>query len=327
MKKWIWSVVLIVAILLVGCSRYEEPESLPEAVTLAVATDIHYLSPELTDGGSCFLSSIENGDGKMVHYIEEITESFLSGLKKVRPDYLILSGDLTFNGALESHRDLTKKLHALEKYGVQVLVIPGNHDVDSDYAVSFQGNGTQSVPALDSGGFETMYQDFGPDLAISRDESTFSYTVQAAEDLRIILLDANSYGVGWIKESTMAWLEKELDAAREVGDEVITVSHQNLYAHNGLLSFGYQLYNGDQLQNLLEEYEVLCQLSGHIHAQSIVKGSVPEIVTSSIAVSPIQYGVLEFSENTLTYHVRQADISGWAEEQGYTDANLLNFED
>lgn len=326
MRKQILCFLLIGAIfLLFGCST-KETEPLPsESVSIVVATDLHYLSPKLTDRGEAFLEFMKDGDGKVGHYIEEITDAFFAELTESKPDYLILSGDLTFNGAVKSHEDLIEKLKQLQENGIQVLVIPGNHDVDSQYAASFLSGSTQKADALTSAEFAEIYREFGVEQAISRDSATFSYCIQAAEDLRIILLDANSYGIGYLKDVTLTWLERELQQAQEAGDRVITVSHQNLYAHNRQLSFGYQLYNANDLKELLEKYSVLCHLSGHIHAQSIVNGSVPEIVTSSLAVSPIQYGVLEYTDEFLSYNVAQVDVSGWAEATGSPDPNLLDF--
>lgn len=42
-----------------------------------IATDLHYLSPKLTDHGSFFTSLIENADGKTMAYSEEVTEAFV----------------------------------------------------------------------------------------------------------------------------------------------------------------------------------------------------------------------------------------------------------
>ena len=47
-----------------------------------IATDIHYLSRELTDGGSGFQYMVEHGDGKVVTYIEPITDAFLEEVIK-----------------------------------------------------------------------------------------------------------------------------------------------------------------------------------------------------------------------------------------------------
>lgn len=61
-----------------------EPSSAPELtitskaepVSILVATDLHYLSPQLTDGGEEFQTIIKSGDGKVIQYIEEITDAY-----------------------------------------------------------------------------------------------------------------------------------------------------------------------------------------------------------------------------------------------------------
>lgn len=101
MTKKILCCLLLLSLMLAlfGCAAREaEPE-----LTIAVATDIHYLSPSLTDGGDYFLRSIAAGDGKPVHYIDEIVHAFCRQMHDEKPDYLILSGDLSFNGTETSH--------------------------------------------------------------------------------------------------------------------------------------------------------------------------------------------------------------------------------
>lgn len=41
---------------------------------------------------------VEYGDGKVVTYIDQITDAFLDEVVKLRPNVLVLSGDLTLNG-------------------------------------------------------------------------------------------------------------------------------------------------------------------------------------------------------------------------------------
>ena len=50
-----------------------------------------------------------------------------------------------------------------------------------------------------------------------------------------------------------------------------------------------------------------------------------DIATSSLAVSPNQYGVLTIAEDELTYCTEPADVSAWAEANGLHDPNLLDF--
>ena len=112
-----------------------------EPVTLFVATDLHYLAPELADNGPYFQKLIASGDGKAMEHCEEITDAFLKQVLEQKPDALILSGDLTFNGAELSHATLAEKLLGIEKAGIPVLVLPGNHDLENRMAASFQGTG------------------------------------------------------------------------------------------------------------------------------------------------------------------------------------------
>lgn len=317
--------IFLMLFLLAGCQAPQAASSAEEQVKIAIATDLHYLAPTLTDQGEYFHSFVRQGDGKVIQYIEEITDAFCSEMLEKKPDILILSGDLTLNGAVESHNALIQKLNTLQEAGIQVLVIPGNHDVDREYAVSFRNDSVDKVTALTSQEFLALYEPFGPEQAISRDAETFSYSVRVCPDLSVIALDANCFGQGFVKKGTLQWLETQLKTAQEENAAVITVSHQNLYAHNPVLSFGYQLYNAADLLELLEKYGVKCHFSGHIHAQSIYQASVTEIVTSSLAVSPIQYGWVECTEDELTYHTVQTDVAGWAAEQGSTDAELLSF--
>ena len=65
---------------------------------LMIASDIHYMSPSLTDYGKAYQTMADNGDGKVIQYMPQIWEAFASKVKEARPDALILSGDLTLDG-------------------------------------------------------------------------------------------------------------------------------------------------------------------------------------------------------------------------------------
>lgn len=58
----------------VGSSEYKPLGN----VSVCIATDLHYLSPELTDGGAAFQALIQNSDGKPMEDCETIIDSFLS---------------------------------------------------------------------------------------------------------------------------------------------------------------------------------------------------------------------------------------------------------
>jgi len=313
MKKRITGIlsILLGVILLAGCAPIGQNQT---PVELMFATDLHMISPTLTENGELFMQALKNGDGKITHEAEAVADALFRKAVEVQPDYLILAGDNTFNGATESHELLIEKLRVLESQGVDVLLIPGNHDVESRAAINFGAEGAEYAAALSSQEFMELYADFGPDLAMSKDESTFSYMVQTASDLRILMLDTNCYGTGTVKDSTLVWLETQLKQAKKDKAPVMAVMHQNLYAHSSLLSFGYQLYNAQKLQELFERYGVKVCFSGHIHLQSIQKGSVTEVVTSSMTMAPVQYGVISYKVGKLDYHTeRLSDFTDTAD--------------
>ncbi|MBQ7886780.1 MAG: metallophosphoesterase [Clostridia bacterium] len=299
-----------------------------DAPTLFVASDLHYISPTLTDHGEYFTRMIENGDGKLVHYAEELTDAFVQEVIAQQPDCLILSGDLTFNGAKKSHEDLAAKLRLIDESGVPVYVLPGNHDVYCYAAASFSGDGYALAEGTTSEDFAAIYHDLGFDEALSRDPYSLSYIAEPAPGVRVLMLDVNTqFMPGAVAQNTFSWLEKVLAKAQEDGAKVIAVSHQNLYAHSSLLYEGYVIPNAAMLHSRYEKYGVAVNLSGHLHMQHTItgEGKTPEIATSALSVSPCQYGVIEIGEDQASYRTQSVDVSAWAAANGKTDANLLNF--
>ena len=59
-----------------------------EGMTVMVATDLHYLAPELTDHGPFFEQLIGRGDGKVMDYSEELAQAFVAQVIARRPDAL-----------------------------------------------------------------------------------------------------------------------------------------------------------------------------------------------------------------------------------------------
>ena len=134
---------------------------------LIQGSDIHYFAKELTDNGPRFQEMVEYGDGKIVTYIDAITDAFLDEVMEYCPYALILSGDLTLEGEKKSHQELAKKLEKVEDAGIPVLVIPGNHDINNRKAGKYKG--TQRMPAeyTTPEEFREIYRNFGYDEALS----------------------------------------------------------------------------------------------------------------------------------------------------------------
>jgi hypothetical protein len=79
------------------------------ALTILQATDLHYLSPALQDGGTaCYEHDGTMGTARMTEYSREILDALTSSVIAEHPAAFLLSGDITFNGerqSLEEVRD------------------------------------------------------------------------------------------------------------------------------------------------------------------------------------------------------------------------------
>lgn len=299
----------------------------PRDLTIVHVTDMHYLSPGLTDYGEYFMSLIAAADGKVTHYTPQLMQAFVDEMLAMAPDAIILSGDLTLNGATRSHEELTALLRPLTEAGIQVLAMSGNHDTNG---TGYQFSGSEVVPVeglLDEE-FDDYYADFGYAQAIARDETSMSYVAQLSPEVWCLMLDVNSNGTaGTVNKGTLAWIEEQLKQAQAAGITVISVTHQPALVHHSMFTFGYTINNSTQLLELYEGYQVPLNLCGHLHMQHVGRaGPLVEIAASSLAVSPNQYGVLRVKDGRLAdYAMQQTDVSAWAARTGQSDPNLLAF--
>ena len=101
--------------------------SLFSSVTIVHISDLHYISPSLYDYERLKNLSYK-GDGKATHIEDQILDAFIEEMLLLSPEAVMISGDLTYNGETESHKDLRAKLETLRNNGIKVFVIMGNHD-------------------------------------------------------------------------------------------------------------------------------------------------------------------------------------------------------
>lgn len=313
----------------------EEEVSYQIIENIILATDIHYFDPSLTDYGPRFQEMVEYGDGKVVTYIDEITDAFLEEVIQLRPNALILSGDLTLEGEKKSHESLAEKLYRVEEAGIPVLVIPGNHDINNKRAARYEGE--QRLPAeyTTPEEFRRIYRDFGYDEAISEDVRSLSYVYQLDEEHRIMMLDTCQYRPvakvgGAILSETYYWIEEQLEEAWDEAMDVIPVAHHNLLEESKIYVDDCTIEHGEQLVDILDEWDVKLFLSGHLHVQHTMRSEdnrgVWEAVTSSLATPACQYGVLTCRDDgSYQYGTWSVDVESWAREHGRKERDLLEF--
>lgn len=329
--------VLLIVILLSACSTQQAKIETGVALQIYVATDIHLLAKELMTNDELMAQVFEYGDGRFVHYTNEIMSTLTNTIKQNNPDILILSGDLTHNGEKASHIAMAKQLKEIEKSGTRVYVIPGNHDLENPFAKDFALGGWKTAETVSADEFEEIYKDYGYKEAISRDPSGLSYLVAPSEDVYLLMLDSNRYGIlnmptgsGKLTQDTLTWISEATQLARDNNAQIITVMHHNFIKHSERLYKGYVIDNSDEVVPVFDKLGLNMVLSGHMHAQSIVSTEqanniIYDIVTPSMSIYPMRYGVIDYEQGSgFSYALASLDVQTWAQTNS-TDENLLNF--
>ncbi len=333
MKRMLSLLVLIS--LLFGCRSSGLLFNYDENLTIWVATDLHYMHDSMVTKSEYVHDLMLKSDGKLFKYAPEIVDAFVDKVQEEQPDVLILSGDISFNGEKTNHLELAKRLNSIQNNKTQVLVIPGNHDIDSNYPINMGDTASTFDEAVSQDEFVSIYNDFGYKQALSKSPADLSYLIQINPKLFILMLDDTQYELdesnqedynkGIIREETLDWIEDSLTTIKDA--ELIVVLHHNLLVHNPRVRLSSNLINGDQFKEVLND-KLNLVLSGHIHLQSITQAQeITEIVTSSLAIIGNQYGVIEYNpEQGFDYQVQSLDVQSWARDNQLEYEELLNFE-
>jgi predicted MPP superfamily phosphohydrolase len=311
-------------------------------ITMFVASDIHYLAGELNDNGEAFQAYLASGDGGQLNYAEEIVNAFARDVIQEKPDFVIISGDLTNNGEKQSHVKLAEKLrHIAKMSGTRILVIPGNHDLMNPWARGFKGKAQYLTDTISRNDFKKIYDEFGYGRAVSADKSSLSYLATLSDNLWLLMLDTSEYWYnramgkpvtqGMVGDKTLDWIKECGARAKAKGARLVTVMHHNLAQHSSLFSKEFTIDNSEKIAKAFEKLEINLVLSGHMHIQDIQSvagenGRIFDIATSALIIYPQQYGVLQYSPGEgFNYRTSRVDIEAWAKAEGIHDNNLLNF--
>ena len=295
-------------------------------------SDIHYLDPSLTDYGQAFVRNVEKGDAKTVRYIDQVLDSFILEMIKKKPDAIIVSGDISYNGEKASHQKIAKKFKILKDKGIDVLIIPGNHDIDNEKAKSFILDEEKRVDSVSKEEFKEIYSEFcysdEDPKVIGRDKNSLSY-MYMINNFQCILMIETSCGQNdlHISNQTYKWIEKMLNIASINNLSVISVTHQNILAHNKMFISGYKISNSSKLIKLFSDHNVRLNLSGHMHIQHISENEgVLDAAIASVSLYPHLYASIHAdARGSIEYESQSIDVEYWAKKYGWKDDKLLNF--
>ena len=302
----------------------------PKTIKIAVLSDLHYMEPSLLKAdGSAFQMYLMQ-DPKLLAESGAILQQILRKLLIERPDLVLISGDLTKDGELVSHKTLIKQLQILSLNHIKVLVIPGNHDINNSDAKLFNGDNATSVATINPNDFKSLYADYGYKTAIARDPNSLSYVSEPFKDLRILALDANEYYnntpeycvvAGNIKDATMEWAKKQLADAKAKGKTVIGMMHHGVVEHfmgESVLFPGYLVDNYETRANELMQAGLKVIFTGHFHANDATQKafgnlSLVDIETGSPVIYDSPYRIVNLIYNKLyikTDHIERIFYPG-----------------
>jgi hypothetical protein len=275
------------------------------AAHFAVISDPHcYDATVLGAEGQAFAQEIA-ANVKMFVESAEIDGEALRMVKAAGVEFLLVPGDLTWNGERVNHECFAAMLADLERAGVQVYVVPGNHDIRNPEASSFGPEGRKPVPGVTPGEFAEIYREFGYGEALRRDPASLSYVAEPVPGLWLLGIDSCRYAEntptegpvtsGRLDPDRIAWIENVLTDALRLGKAVAVFMHHGVVEHYRYQTktFGECLVEDfPEIARLLAAYGVRVAFTGHYHAQDAALARFPDgsflldVMTGSLVTTP-----------------------------------------
>lgn len=316
---------------LTACNKKDEEEK--PSFKMAVLSDIHVMSHEQI--GDTLTASFMRRDAsgqKMLWLSEAIFRTALDEIAASGANALLITGDITDDGARSSHLAVARELKKLEEKGVDVFIVAGNHDI-YNRSESYLTEEGESTPNISPADFVEIYSDFGYSTALATYGSTLSYTADIGDNYRLIAMDSLTYGPlvdGRVEnrnspnmtEGLITWTADQVRKAVQDGKTPIGAMHIPLLQHLG--PFIDELGFSDSKVNLADEAAAALTdaglnflFTGHMHSQDIASyekdGKVLyDIETASLCnyPSPIRY----FESYEADFKITTKFMSGVKEE-------------
>lgn len=251
-----------------------------EPLKIQFITDVHYYSRKLGTEGKAY----ENAESKSQKVIKDsdlvIKAGFDMLCKDKSTDIVVLAGDTTKDGELESHKEFIEMLYDLKARGKRVYVITATHDYRwKGIASGFDGDNEIEVPAVEERhDLWDMYYDFGPNEAISYHRESMCYVVQLAPGYRLFALnDDTNYkpegesGSGY-SDDCMKWILEQLEDAKKNDQYVIAMTHHPMISPSPFYSIigkGDMQRNHETTREIFADAGLSCMLTGHTHVHDI----------------------------------------------------------
>lgn len=237
-------------------------------------TDTHYFAPKLGCSGPEY-DDFMHYEQKCFAETASINRSVIDYLKQAKEaDNVLIAGDLSFNGEIESHREFIALLDELRESGKNVYVVTADHDFkDNDDTFAFGENGRYSPEGTKREDLPELYKNFGFGSAIAEDREHLSYVAQIGEGVRLLALncDFKKKGNHHFKEEQFEWIKEQAEKAREDGQMLFAMNHYPILGGQPLMSLIEPMSVRDSYKtaSFLADNGVHLVFTGHMHNQSI----------------------------------------------------------
>ena len=250
-----------------------------EPLKIQLIADPHYYSRKIGTEGKAY----KKAESKSQKLIKDSDLAIKAGFdmlcEDTSTDIILLAGDTTRDGEIESHKEFIEMLRDLKKRGKRVYVITATQDYrDKGIAKGYAGDDEIDVPAVENRhDLWDMYYEFGPEEAIATFEKSLCYVVQLAPGYRLFALndDTNDKeegrGSGYSDEC-MQWIMEQLEDAKKNDQYVIAMTHHPMISPSPF----YQIIGGGNMQRnheitreVFADAGLHCMLTGHTHVHDI----------------------------------------------------------
>lgn len=267
-------------------------------ISFYLITDTHYFEPSLGASGAAYDEYMEREQYFMAESSEIVKTVFEQMAADESIDTVIIPGDLSKNGEIESHKSFIKELNKLKAAGKKIFVITAGHDYN-EYSRAFVNDERIDVEGTPFEQLYDLYYDFGYAQAIAVDKRTLSYVAEVEQGVRMLAINCDGEGrkKGTIDNKMYEWMQAQLDDAKKANCSVFAICHYPVIPPVPVFDLvgDAKLSDWRKAAAFLADNGVELVLTGHMHIQSINEfvseksNKLIDICTACAVGSPAKY--------------------------------------
>ena len=340
------ALILTMLVTLVPSAVIKSAAADASELSIGVVSDLHYFPESLMGSDTAAFIDASKLNSTTSYLSDAVVDSAFAEYKAQieagkNIKYIFVAGDLTKNGELQGHKELSEKFKQFEtETGVQILVINGNHDIRNANSAEFKNGQFVETKYTEPEEFREIYSDFGYDLADTfftppegEEAGGLSYAATLEGGYRLIALDGGCYSKdinskgediaetrGAYSEALMTWALDQIKQAKADGLTVIGLTHFNLVKHFECEDSVFTAFTIDDWQNVCEtlaDAGMHFAFSGHIHLTDIASHTsdsgetLTDCSTTSLLSFPNLLRTVTFNRDTndkITVDYQSTDV-------------------